>query len=141
MARDATIIGSATDWSGRLWDVREIRHTHHGFNIFVGWPKGEPRGRGGRGVAIILTAELAQYLTVTRPKYVDLPIGDTTVKYLRRILGLNWSWDDWWLDRQDDLLSLTLIDFCNKHACSVGAASQRRASFLAKYNSIDNQPD
>lgn len=130
MARKAQIIGRATDYAGVLWDVRERRPTAHGFDLLIGWPHGEPRGQGGRGVATILSAELARYLTELqpRPRDIDLPIGGTTIKRLRNELGISWSWDDWWHARASDLDSLTLEAFCALHGCSVGAASQRRAA-------------
>jgi len=128
MARKAEIIGQATDWRGTAWDVRERRETAHGFDILVGWPQGEARGRGGRGVATIITAELARYLTETRLRDVDLPISLTAVKRLRREIGVSWSWDDWWTARSEDLSTMTLEAFCAKHGCSMGAASQRRTA-------------
>lgn len=132
MARKAQIIGHATDYAGGRWDVRETRPTDHGFDILIGWPQGEPRGRGGRGVATILSVELARYLTETRLRDIDLPIARTTVKRLRAELGVAWSWDAWWADRVSDLLSMTLEAFCARHGCSIGAASQRRATAKTK---------
>ncbi|OGA98129.1 MAG: hypothetical protein A3E79_11775 [Burkholderiales bacterium RIFCSPHIGHO2_12_FULL_61_11] len=127
MGREARIIGTATDANDVVFDVRERRQTKHGWLLYIGWPKGQPRGKGCGGVKVILTIELAQYLTITRPRDVDLPIGNTTVKSLRKLIGLRWSWDDWWSARANDLLTLTLAAFCDKHGCSTGAASQRRA--------------
>lgn len=83
---------------------------------------------GGRGVAVILTVELAHYLHTARPRDVSLPIGGTTVKRLRSELGLKWSWDEWWAARASDLQTMTLEAFCARHGCSIGAASQRRAA-------------
>ncbi len=97
----------------------------------IGWPHGEPRGQGGRGVAVILTVELARYLIDTRPREIDLPIGLTAAKRLRRVLGVSWSWDDWWQARSGDLLSMTLEAFAARHGCSTGAASQRRKEMSA----------
>jgi hypothetical protein len=128
MAREAQIIGNATDYADVEWDVRERRPTAHGFDVSIGWPSGEARGKGGRGVAVIITAELARYLQSTRLRDVDLPIGTTTVKRMRADIGVSWSWDDWWAARADDLRSMTLQAFCDKHGCSIGAASQRRAA-------------
>jgi hypothetical protein len=66
-----------------------------------------------------------------RQRDIDLPIGLTAAKRLRRELGVSWSWDAWWAERREDLLSMTLEAFCAKHGCSVGAASQRRAATRA----------
>lgn len=74
MRRKAHIIGHATDYAGTEWDVRERGPTAHGFDVLIGWPRDEPRGRGGWGVATIQTAELARYLQATRLRDVDLPI-------------------------------------------------------------------
>lgn len=128
MARKAHIIGRATDYAGAEWDVRERRPTVHGFDVLIGWPSDEPRGQGGRGVATIPTVELAQYLQATRLRDVDLPISRTTAKRLRAEIGVTWSWDDWWAARASDLQTMTLQAFCDKHGCSLGAASQRRAA-------------
>lgn len=128
MGREAHIIGEATDWTDRKWDVRERRPTRHGFDALIGWPQDAQRGQGGRGVAVILTVELARYLSETRPRDIDLPFGLTAAKRLRREIGVAWSWDDWWARRRDDLLSMTLEAFCRKHGCSMGAASQRRTA-------------
>jgi hypothetical protein len=128
MARQAEILCQATDHAGNPWDVREKRPTSHGFDVMIGWPQGETRGQGGRGVAVILTAELARYLVETRQRDISLPIGLTAAKRLRRELGITWSWDAWWKARQEDLQAMTLQAFCERHGCSIGAASQRRAA-------------
>lgn len=140
MSRKAEIIGTATDHAGQVWDVRERRTTQHGFDILIGWPHGEPRGQGGRGVAVILSAELARYLVETRQRDIVLPIGLTAAKRLRRELGVTWSWDAWWADRADDLTALTLDAFCRLHGCSMGAASQRRASLKIASTTAEDAP-
>ena len=128
MARKARIIGLAVDVHGQAWDVREYRPTAHGFNIVVGWPHGATRGRGGRGVAVAPTQALAEYLALTRLRDIELPIGGTTIRRLRRELGIHWDWDVWWRSRRDDLLNLTLEQCCTRYGCSIGAASQRRTA-------------
>ena len=132
MARSAHIIGHAIDIFGQPWDVRERRDTHQGWPVLIGWPQGQPRGWGGRGVAAFLTPPHADYLTVTRLCDVVLPISTTTVKRLRAQLEIRWSWEDWWAARREDLLTLTLEQFCAAHHCSMGAASQRRAALLGR---------
>lgn len=133
MSRIAQIIGYVTDIFGNTWDVRERRPTRYRFDVLLGWPQGHQRGRGGRGVAVVPTEDLSNYLFNARLRDVDLPIGITTVKRLRSLLGIYWSWDDWWQLRASDLCTLTLEKFCEKHACSVGAASQRRAEIRKIY--------
>lgn len=124
MSREDLAVGVTKDVFGADWLVRERRDSGHGWQIEVGWPA---EGDGPQGVQIICTQSLADYLRATRLKYVDLPVGKTTVKRLRKNLELYWSWDEWWAERQDDLHTMTLEAFANKHGCSIGAASQRRA--------------
>lgn len=136
MARKAQIIGQAVDVYGRSWDIRERRPTRHGFDVLIGWPEGEPRGKGGRGVAVVPTQALIEYLRKTRLRDVDLPIGRTAVKRLRAEADIRWDWYAWWAARADDLRSMTLEQFCEKHSCSIGAASQRRASLICHSPSL-----
>lgn len=131
MGRKAQVIGQATDVHGNVWDVREARPTEHGWDILIGWPHGEPRGKGCRGVRVINSVELAQYIMATRLRDLSLPIGVTTAKRLRSELGMSWSWDTWWSARAPDLVRMTLAEFCQRHGCSMGAASQRRHALRA----------
>jgi DNA-binding CsgD family transcriptional regulator len=135
MARQASIIGQVEDIDGVLYDVRERRPTEYGWDICLGWPQGVVRGKGGAGgPRVILTRELVAYLECQKAttKRVDLPIGVTAIKRLRRLLGFNWCLDraQWWEDRADDLVSLTVSRFAEKHDVSIGAvADARRAMF------------
>lgn len=79
MARTAQIIGQTTDVFGQLWEVRERRPAPHGWLVEIGWPLGRARQRG-RGVAIILTQPLAEYLTTTRLRAIRLCIGETAAR-------------------------------------------------------------
>lgn len=136
MARRATIISQTEDITGEVWDVRESRPTPHGFAVLLGWPRSTQRGQGGGGVRVILTPHLADYLATHcyAPTTIDLPIGRTTVKRLRKALGQEWILDNeqWWHDHKADLLASTLDDFCKRHGKSQGAASQWRAVFGGK---------
>ena len=136
----AQIIGEAVDVYGVTWDVRERRPTAHGWLLQIGWPQGAPRGKGGRGVAVIVTQPLAEYLTKTRLRDYNLPIARTTAKRLRRDLGISWDWNAWWGARAHDLRSMTLEAFCQRHGCSMGAASQRRAAITCDAYDI-HRPD
>jgi len=132
MARQAKVIDQVTDFFGDRWDVREKKETPHGWLLLFGWPHGVPRGKGGSGgPRAIVTADLAGYLDLhrARPIDIDLPCGRTTIKRLRHLLGHDWREDnqDWWLDRLDDLASLTTDDFATKHLRSTGAVSTNRA--------------
>lgn len=46
MSRRAQIIGETIDIFGVCWDVRERRPTKHGWDVFIGWPQGEPAPGG-----------------------------------------------------------------------------------------------
>lgn len=122
--RDSIAVDMIDDATGETWLVAEYRQTEHGFCLALGWPM-EMAGPGNPRV--ILTLPLIEYLEATRPRDVILPIGRTTIKRLRSDLGLRWSWDAWWAVREADLTTMTLEQFCARHGCSMGAASQRRA--------------
>lgn len=138
MARKANIIGSTKDIFGDLWDVREELPTDHGFNLLIGWPQAAPRGPGGGGgPRAIITEELASYLERYRhnPKDIDLPIGKSAIKRLRRLLGHHYRHDRnlWWDERFEDLISLTIEEFAKKHNVSTGAVSQWRAKLVGAW--------
>lgn len=131
LARQATIIDHITDAYGDGWDVREYRPTLHGFSVAFGWPADVPRGTGkAGGPRAILTTELVAYLEKMRrePAKIRLPIGRTTLRRLRRILGHHWRIDRavWWEDRVADLSDLTIEQFCAKHDVSAGAVVNAR---------------
>lgn len=137
MGRKARIIGQVADAFGGLWDVREERPTPHGFSVYLGWPRSVPRGQGGGGPRAILTRELKEYLENYRhsPKNIVLPLGKTAIKRLRRLLGHHYRHDRglWWEDRFDDLISLSIEEFAEKHCVSVGAVSQWRSSLVGPW--------
>lgn len=129
MARQACIIGHATDVWGRAWDVREERPTLHGWTVKLGWPADVQRGKGCGSPRIVITPELAAYLGTLRltPTSALLPIGRTAIKRVRKALGHNWYADNaaWWAERCLDTTG-TIDDFRARHGKSVGAVSQHR---------------
>lgn len=131
MARVAVIIGEVTDYQGRKWDVRERRPTAHGFDVYLGWLHGVPRGKGGSGgPQVILTAELAEYLSAAeniRCKDIDLPFGKTRINKLRSELGISWrkARAEWWASKKNELQTLTLAEFAQKYGVSEATASLR----------------
>lgn len=113
-------IEAATDLWGDRHEVHEWRKTLHGFALALGWPDGAVKGKGGAGgPRVILTSHLAAYFEDHRrcPSLIVLPIGKTSIKRVRRLLGHNWHDDnaDWWLERLDDLADLTLDEFARRH--------------------------
>ncbi|TWD58116.1 hypothetical protein FB480_101871 [Agrobacterium vitis] len=137
MARKATIIGSIKDAWGDEWDVREYRPTAHGFDIALGWPADMPRGKAGSGgIRVILTPALKGHLDTYRqnPGKLQLPIGRTSIKRLRTLLGHHWQIDraGWWDERVDDLSDLTLDQFAKKHGVSTAATSIARSAIFGR---------
>lgn len=123
--RAALAIDKVQDVWGEWWLVAEQRPAAHGFEVLIGWPV----GGGPRAPTVILTAALAEYLTATeRRRDIALPVSIGVVKRLRSALGLRFDWHAWWAAREADLTSMTLEQFCARHHCSMGAASQRRAA-------------
>lgn len=131
MARHATVIGEIADVWGDVWDVREYRPTPHGFPVAFGWPNGIPRGAGGSGgPRVIVTTELARHFEAHRlaPIHLAVPIGNTAVKRIRRLLGHHRQIDSaaWWEDRSSDLADLTIDQFAKRHSVSMGAVANAR---------------
>lgn len=131
MARRATILRQVTDAWGDPWDVREERKTDHGWPLCLGWPLGVERGQGAAGgPRVIVTAELAAHFERHRraPQGLALPIGNTAIKRIRRLLGHHRQIDaaSWWEERISDLADLTIQAFAAQHDCSVGAVVHAR---------------
>jgi transposase/uncharacterized protein YerC len=124
--------GQALDIWGDPWVVSEARATRHRFDILFG----RPPNSGRRGPAVIVTEPLAAHLAAHRhtPGQLALPIGNTTIKRLRRLLGFHWRIDraEWWERRVDDLATLTTGAFAERHAVSAGAVVQARQALLGE---------
>ncbi len=114
-----------------VWSVDDARPTDHGFAIYLGRPVSMS---GPGGAAVIITRDLAEYLERHRraPDLIDLPISATTVHRLRRALGHNWYEDGerWWLQRWDDLSTLTTADFAVRHGVKPAAVTYARLALL-----------
>jgi hypothetical protein len=107
---------------GERWTVAESRPTNYRFSVYMGWPF-IPHGpqKGGKA-AIIVTAPLAAHLraNVQRPHYYPLPVGRKALRGVRHKLGLDhrvWidARIDWWIERVDDLASMSVVKFANRH--------------------------
>jgi hypothetical protein len=137
VARKATIVGHVDDFDGSPWDVRERRRTRHGFDVLIGWPKGQ-RGPGCGGPRLIPTRELIVYfdrhrLTRDGAAY-DLPVCRSTVKRVRQLLGLNYyvQNEEWWIDRLHDLIDMPGRTFCAVHGVSESMASIMRNRLVGR---------
>lgn len=134
MARKAHIIDQATDAWGSEWDVREARPTKHGFDVLIGWHKG-CRGKGYGGPQTILTTPLVEHMERHRYDFAwDLPLGNTTIKRIRRVLGHHRYLDaaEWWAERIDDLSNLTLEEFAAKHDRKISTIERARLALLGR---------
>jgi hypothetical protein len=137
MARTATLIGKAKDAWGDMWDVRESRPTAHGFDILIGWPEGL-RGKGFGGPRAIATPQLLAYMelhSLDRDGSIyDLPVGRTTVRRLRRLMGMNYyeASYDWWIERMPDLALMDGVEFARLHGVHGAAVSIWRKELLGE---------
>jgi hypothetical protein len=131
MSRKATIIGTTRDHFGDPWELREWIETEHAFSIARGWPAAQLRGRGGvGGPRIVLTTGLVEHLEGVRyelnpTRSANLPLGRAQMKRIRQLLGHDRKADrrSWWLDRSDELASISFVDFGRKHGVSDAAAA------------------
>lgn len=124
LAPDTQTVG---DQWGDAWSVAESRPTDYGHDVLLGWPHPLPSGPRGRPKTIMtgaLAATLEDYRT--NPGDLRLPVGATTIKRLRALLGHNRYLDrrQWWEDRAVDLADLTLDEFARRHGVTAGAASR-----------------
>lgn len=111
-------------WGDR-WRVIERRPTDYGFAVYMGWPTADVgRERGGKP-GIIVTAPLAHHVRthVQRPHALPLPVGRKALRRVRKALGVDHRvWIDnriyWWVDRIDDLATLSAVKFAAKHGQS-----------------------
>lgn len=137
MARYATIVGSCRDHTGYPFDVREIRPTGLGFPILVGWPEGV-RGKGMGGPQVILTKDLRKYLLDTFLSRGEalrtLPIGGSTLKRLRRVIGLDYYAEvsAWWIEKAPELASGTLTNFAERYGLDLSTVSEWNQRLFGK---------
>jgi hypothetical protein len=119
------------DMWGDSWSLFERRETKFGFPILLGRPYPPPPVQGGSGgTGVIVTPKLAAHLRAhARRPYADpLPVGRDVVRRIRRLIGLDHrTWDDeriaWWIDRIDDLASLSVPEFVAKHKANAWTRS------------------
>ena len=116
---NALIIDQVRDVEGGLWDVREIRDTKFGFNLIFGSPESR---RGNCKPRLIATQELYDHWEANKERYGEgllysLPAGRSTLKRVRRRLGFNCMEDmlEFWVERIDDLATLTPRQFAARH--------------------------
>jgi hypothetical protein len=127
----ATIVGQVRDVDGRLWNVRQIRETKHGFNLLYGSPEALA-GYWGGPARLIATQPLIDFWEANRTQHdgvlFDLPAGRTTLKRVRYRFGFNYLKDlsAFWMQRIEDLEELSAREFARKHNVDFHVASETR---------------
>jgi hypothetical protein len=131
------IVGETKDVDGYRWDIRDIRTTRHGFDLYFGTPNNDHGAyREGGNRALILTEALLSFWQENRLKghgfLFDLPAGRTTLKRARRKLGLNFLDDraEFWMDRVEDLGSLSVREFSARHEVGKDVTSSWRLKIV-----------
>ena len=122
-----------------LWDVRDARATKHGFDLLFGSPANAPLGSYCGGLPrLIATPALRDYWEVNKTKWggeiYDLPAGRSTMKRVRRRLGLNLMKDSraFFRKRIGDLKTLSAREFAERHGVRVEVVSDRRFNLLGR---------
>lgn len=138
MKRKYPAVGRLKDVDGVLWDIREVRDTKYGFSIYFGTPAYNHGAYRGGLPRLIATKPLRDFWqghpVESRGFTYDLPAGRTTLKRLRKRLGLHYLDDltEFWTDRLADLESLPVRDFAARHRVPVEVVLDRRRQMIGK---------
>lgn len=118
-------LATVADWEGNDWAAYLVAPSPHGVVCYRGWPAFWLESRRGLGclggMSWVLTAELLAWLESIRFAALEhlpgMPFGASALKRMRRQLGHHGKTDrrDWWLERLDDLETLTSMAFVAKH--------------------------
>ena len=122
-------LAEARDFEGRLWDVRGIRPTKHGFDLLYGTRS--PAGSHCGVPRLIPTRELLEFWDDNRTQLrlvYDLPAGRSTIKRMWQEFEFNVNNDtsEFYAARILDLEVLTAREFAAKHGVAIDVARQRR---------------
>jgi len=115
------VCGQVRDADNALWDVRDVRPTKHGFDIYYGSPDRAHDTHHGGPLRLIVTKALRDFWWDNRLEshgfLFDLPAGRTTLKRARNRLKFNHRDDvrEFWTERIDDLATLPIGEFAAKH--------------------------
>jgi hypothetical protein len=136
--RKYSIAGQVRDVDGDLWDIRDVRDTKHGFDLYFGIPANNHGAYHGGLPRLIVTKALRDFWQANRTKghgfLFDLPAGRTTLKRARKRLGFHYLDDltEFWTDRIEDLESLPAREFAAKHGVELDVAFDRRLRMVGK---------
>jgi hypothetical protein len=115
------ITGQVRDVDGDCWNIRDVRTTRHGFDLYFGTPENNHGAYRGGLPRLIATQALCDFWEANQTKghgfLFDLPAGATTLKRLRSRLGFNFRDDtrEFWTARKEDLDSLRAREFAARH--------------------------
>jgi hypothetical protein len=132
------IIGEITDVDGRLWWVRQIRETKHGFDLYFGTPASRALFYPTGLPAIIATQDLLDYWEANKTRQdktlFDLPAGRTTLKRVRQRYGFHVviDKDDFFREHIDDLRILSITQFAAKHGLNPCVVAQARIKTIGR---------
>jgi hypothetical protein len=122
-----------------LWDVRDARETKHGFDLLFGTPVNTPLGSSTNGLPrLIATDALRDYWernkTKSKGEVYDLPAGRTTLKRVRKRLGLNVKKDTWTFYRTHtvELRTLSASEFAERYGIDKHVVMHRRLRLLGR---------
>ncbi len=138
MTRKYPIVGYVRDVNGDLWDIRDIRDTKHGFDLYFGTPAHNHGAYRGGLPRLITTIALRDFWSNNRTRghgfLFDLPAGRTTLKRARKRLGVNYHNDltEFWTDRIEDLGSLPISEFAARHGVNRKMVLERRARMIGR---------
>ena len=130
------ITGQVRDADGDCWNVRDVRTTRHGFDLYFGTPENNHGAYRGGLPRLIATQALCDFWEANQIKgrrvLFDLPAGATTLKRLRRRLGFNFRDDtrEFWTARKEDLDSLPTREFAARHGVKTEVASDWRRKII-----------
>jgi hypothetical protein len=130
------VTGQVRDVDGDCWDIRDVRTTKHGFDLYFGTPENNHGAYRGGPARLIGTQALCDFWEANQTKghgfLFDLPAGRTTLKRLRRRLGFNFRHDtrEFWTDRKEDLDSLRPSEFAAKHGVDTHVAFDWRRKIV-----------
>lgn len=123
------------DIEGGLWDVRDVRATKHGFDLFFGSPVSRLDGyRAGRP-HLIPTQELFDYWEARKTRghgtIHDLPMCPSTGCSMRRRFGFHYfdNRSKFWQDHAGELKNMTAQECADHLGVDIQDVYARRRTF------------
>jgi len=135
---ERAIAGRVKDFNKVLWNVREVRPTKHGFDLYFGTPHETYYVPYHGSTQLIVTKALRDFWHANRTKrlrfFLDLPAAANSLKRAVRRLRFNHR-DEvraFWTERAEDLASLPTREFAAKHGVDPGLAFEWRFKLVRR---------